>query len=523
MDNTEKRITVSFIYTVFRAVANFCTALLLARLLGPEDFGRFSFLVATFLALKQFMDMASSEAFFKYVSERPRSRTFFQVYIAWIVIQLSIGIVIIGLLFPEAFLAKFWAGEQRLVILLALMAMFLRETVWSSVANLSESYRLTIYNQSVQSIVVVCHLFILASLWFFDSLVIEFVFLASVIEWMLASIWLLRIISQRKVVEASILESESTFPIDTVKSVLFEFWTYCKFLIPYAWVGFIVDFSSRWMLQTWGSAEDQAYFAVGQQFAAISILVASSLLKVFWKEVAEAHYHNDLQRMEMMYTKSSYFLYFTASIGAGMLLPWTNEIIDTLLGNTYADAAVTMQLMFIYPVHQTLGILTGTLLYATGYIRLQVTLGLFFSAVSLACGFYLMAPDTVWRYGLNLGAEGLAIRFVLVNAVFVNVWAFMISRLFGWRFKWLYQVMLLSLTLTCGYAAKAIITVFLSLHTIMTMSISAVLYLSIIALLVYRWPIIAGFTRDEIREFGNKIISKRSELNSSMDHNDRGE
>jgi O-antigen/teichoic acid export membrane protein len=522
MGNTEKRITVSFFYTAFRAVVNFCTALLLARLLGPDDFGRFSFLVATFIALKQFLDMASSEAFFKFVSERARSKKFVQIYSAWIVIQLSIVVIFIGILFPESLLEKFWAGEQKLVILLALMAMFLRETVWSNVANLSESYRLTTYNQGLQTIVVLCHLFILASLWLLGSLVIEFVFLATVLEWTLASIWLFRIINQHQVPDASILKSESTFPIDTVKSVFFEFWTYCKFLIPYAWVGFIVDFSSRWMLQAWGSSKEQAYFSIGQQFAAISILAASSLLKVFWKEVAEAHYHNDLQRMEMLYTKSSYFLYFTASIGAGTLLPWTNEIIDTLLGNKYADAAVTMQLMFIYPVHQTLGILTGTLLYATGYIRLQVTLGLFFSAVSLAFGFYLMAPDTVWRYGLNLGAEGLAIRFVLVNAVFVNVWAFMISRLFGWRFKWFYQVMLLSLTLTCGYAAKALITVFFPLHTIMTMSISAVLYLSIIALLVYRWPIITGFTREEMREFFNKIISKRSELNSSIDHNSRG-
>lgn len=520
--NIEKRVISSLFNTVIRAIINFCTALLLARLLGPDEFGRFSFLVATFLALKQFLDMASSEAFFKFVCERTRSKKFVQIFSAWIVIQLSIVVVFIGILFPESLLQKFWSGEQKSVILLALMAIFLRETVWSNVVNLSESYRLTIYNQSLQTIVVVCHLFILASLWLFGSLVIEFVFLASVLEWTLASIWLFRIINNHQIPDASIMESESTFPIDTVKSVISEFWTYCKFLIPYAWVGFIVDFSSRWMLQTWGSSEEQAYFSIAQQFAAISILVASSLLKVFWKEIAEAHHHNDLQRMEVLYTKSSCFLYFIASIGAGMLLPWTNEIVDILLGNAYAEASLTMQLMFIYPVHQTLGILTGTLLYATGHIKLQVTLGLFFSAAALVCGFYLMAPETVWKYGLDLGSEGLAIRFVLVNAVFANVWAFMISRLFGWEFKWLYQLIVLALTLTCSYAVKTITTVLLPGHTLMTMFLSAILYFGVIAFIVYLYPVITGFTRNEMLEFFNKIISKRSESNSSIDHNGRG-
>lgn len=520
--NIEKRITNSILNTVIRAIINFCTALLLARLLGPEDFGRFSFLAATFIALKQFLDMASSEAFFKYVCERPRSKKFLQIFSAWIVLQLTIVVVFIGLLFPESLIKRLWAGEHELVILLAFMAMFFRETVWSNVVNLSESYRLTTYNQSMQTVVVVCHLFILGSLWLFGSLVIEFVFLASVLEWIFASIWLARIIKKHKISEATILAQKSSLKVDTVKSVFSEFWTYCKFLIPYAWVGFIVDFYSRWMLQNWGSAQQQAYFAVSQQVSAISILMLSSLLKIFWKEISESYYHNDLKRMEMLYIKSSYFFYFIAATGAGLLLPWTDEIINILLGAAYTKASLTMKLMFIYPVHQTLGILTGTILYATGHIKLHVTLGLIFYAVALSSGFYLMAPDYVWKYGLDLGSEGLAIRFVLVNVIFVNVWAFMICRLFKWEFKFLYQFIVLSLTIICGYVSKAIINLFTQELIFISISSYLILYIGIIAFIVYVFPTVTGFTKNEILEFFYKVNIRNTKPNPNKNYIDKG-
>ncbi|MDC1018369.1 lipopolysaccharide biosynthesis protein [Pseudomonadales bacterium] len=521
--NIAKRATSSLLNTILRAIINFATALLLANLLGPDNFGRYSFLLATFLALKQFLDMSSSEAFFKFISAQRRSKKFLQIYSFWIVIQLIIGITFIGVLLPETLLDKIWVGEQKLIILLAFMAMFFRETVWVNVVNLSESFRLTIYNQGFQTIVVLCHLIILAALWRFGSLVIELVFVASVLEWTVASIWLYRTINKLEFSgqQKSTLEPNADYHKDTVKSVINEFWEYCKFLIPYAWVGFFVDFSSRWMLQTWGSAEEQAYFAVGQQFAAISILAMSSVVKVFWKEVAEARHKNNFQRIEMLYTKSSHFLYFVASIVACMVLPWAELLISILLGNAYADALTTIQIMLIYPVHQTIGIITGTLLYATGHVKLQFILGLFFSAAVLVCGFYLMAPDTVWEPGLDLGSEGLAIRFVSMNIIFANVWAFAISYLFGWKFKLLYQLIILFLTFACGYIAKAIITLFFPVHTIMAMSISIILYLSMIAVLVYRYPIITGFTRDEILEFFDTMRLKRSEPSSTPDHNDR--
>ena len=75
------RFGVSLIANACRAVLGFITAMLLARWLGPSEYGRVVFLVASHLAIQQFVDMGTSSAYFTFLSERVRSKYF--VLILW--------------------------------------------------------------------------------------------------------------------------------------------------------------------------------------------------------------------------------------------------------------------------------------------------------------------------------------------------------------------------------------------------------------------------------------------------------
>ena len=76
-------ISERFLFTslsnILRGVINFVIVILIARWLNPEDYGRMMFLLASFLALKQLLDMASSQAFFTLMSERSRSKKFISI------------------------------------------------------------------------------------------------------------------------------------------------------------------------------------------------------------------------------------------------------------------------------------------------------------------------------------------------------------------------------------------------------------------------------------------------------------
>ena len=67
---------------------------------------------------------------------------------------------------------------------------------------------------------------------------------------------------------------------------------HCKLLIPLAWLGFLYEFLDRWMLSL-GSSEEQAYYALAANFAFIALIATSSIIKVLWKEIAEAYDENN--------------------------------------------------------------------------------------------------------------------------------------------------------------------------------------------------------------------------------------
>ncbi len=62
--SVKKRFFISLLVNIFRGAISFTTGVLLARWLGPEEFGNMAFLLSSFLAFRQLLDMARSSAFF---------------------------------------------------------------------------------------------------------------------------------------------------------------------------------------------------------------------------------------------------------------------------------------------------------------------------------------------------------------------------------------------------------------------------------------------------------------------------
>ena len=115
-----KRFLVSFLNNLLRAGVSFLAIILLARWLGPEDYGRLSFILASLLAFKELLGMGSESAFVTFASQRRRSRKFINTYWIWVLIQLVISISIVAFIIPDAELKHLWKDEDRFLIVLGL-------------------------------------------------------------------------------------------------------------------------------------------------------------------------------------------------------------------------------------------------------------------------------------------------------------------------------------------------------------------------------------------------------------------
>lgn len=483
------RISVSVIFNTLRGIMTFITGVILARFLGPDDFGRMAFLLATFLALKSLLDMSSSHAFFTFLSKKNRSRYFINIYWCWMAFQLIFSLTLVGILLPSTYLESIWQNENKILILLALIATFMQHSAWQVASQMAEANRQTANVQILASAIIFSHLLLVLLLKYLDFLTLPVIFISVSFEWLIGAYFAAKMYKGN--------DNEN----DNLLSIGQEFWVYCKPLIPLAWLTFFYEFLDKWMLQFWAGSEEQAFYAVASSFSLIAIIATTSIVKVLWKEVAEAHNNKDHKKIERLFNKSTKFLYFIGSCLAGLFVPWSKEIIYLTVGEAYAGANIAFILMLMYPAHQSLGQISLTLLYATEKVKIISVVNIIFILLSLVVAYLLLAPTDAYIQGLQMGSKGLAWKMLIMQFIQVNVLVFIISKIFDWRYSFLYQFYVLGGAVLLGFVVKYLILGIIS-NIYLGMFASMLIYVMLLALIFYTYPHkISGIEKYEINTF----------------------
>lgn len=502
-NSVQSRFTASLIANFLRSVIVFATSLLLARWMGPSDYGRLVFLLASFIAFRQLLDMGASSAFFTLLSRRPRSQRFVALFWRWVGLQFLVSLALVWLLLPTSLMDAIWLGESRGMLVLALAATFMQGTVWNLASQMAEASRETVRLQKLNTLVVLIHFGVVLSLWWLEQLAIPLIFAALAAEWAIAS-WL----AARMYRHQAVGTFQPDKAEDSAKSVWREFFVFCLPMIPYTWMGFAHDFADRWMLQRWGGSPEQAYFGVAQQFAAVALLATTSILRIFWKEISEAHHEGDMQRVARLYNKVSKLLYFASAGMAGAAIPWAGEILQLTVGDAYKGGVVTFMLMLCYPVQQSMGQICGTMLYATGQTRVQSVLGMLFMVISMLTAYLVLAPREAIIPGLEMASEGLAWKMVVLAFLQVNGLAWYIARMYQWKFEWYYQIGTLLICIGTGWAGWLLVTTVLgSLLPVLTqMVVATALFLAGLTAILHVMPGMAGLSRHELQTYMHRIV-----------------
>src|SRR5881628_994812 len=79
------RVGVTFVANLVRAGLSFVSGILIARGLGASGYGDLNFLLGSFAAISQLLEMGTSSAFYTFISQRRRSRAIVTLYLCWVV------------------------------------------------------------------------------------------------------------------------------------------------------------------------------------------------------------------------------------------------------------------------------------------------------------------------------------------------------------------------------------------------------------------------------------------------------
>lgn len=497
------RLAISVGSNVLRALISFITGLLIARTLHPAGYGDLMFLLGSFVAIRSLLDMGSSSAFFTFLSQRARGRRFYLVYFSWLALQFTATMMLLYFVIPDSLLQKIWLGHDRDIIMLAFAATFMQQQVWQMVGQIGESMRKTAKVQLMNLSIALLYFMLTLSMATCGHLSVEKILFILLLLYVVATVfayWLIR--------DGSPSSSEEA----PVREILRDYWQYCKPLLVLALVGFAYDFADKWMLQKFGGAVQQGYFQIASQFGAVSLLATASILNVFWKEVADAWAKQDRARAELLYRKVSRGLVMLGAIISGLLIPWSEQIVTVLLGAAYQNAWPVFAIMLLYPIHQSMGQIGGSTLFATGQTRQYMVVSVSSMMVSIPLSYIVLAPASPgWAGGMDMGALGLACKMVVLGIVSVNFQAWLIARYGGWKYDWVYQSVGIPLMLCLGFAAKVSITLLWNVRGVSLVELIApviianLLYILSVAAVIWQLPWLVGSDRNEVKRLWGRL------------------
>jgi O-antigen/teichoic acid export membrane protein len=473
----------------------FVTGLIVARGLGAANYGNYSFLLGSFTSITALLDMGTSAAFYTFLSQRKHSPKFYLYYISWLTVQFVLILVLIAFIFPQTWRDKMWLGLPKKMIILSFLASFMATKIWPTVMQAGETIRATVVVQLGNILLATLYFCVVLAMAVLRRFTIPNLFAALICINLLFSL-----ILAKRLKNALVAEAEDGF-----SNVFAKFRSYCGPLAIYGLVGFAYSFADIWLLQKFGRAVEQGLYYVGYRFGAVCLIATTSILRIFWKEIAEANEFNDKKRIYYLYVKTSRSLYFVSAFGACFLIPFSKEIL-ALLGSEYESGYICLAIMFIYPVYQSLGQINGSYFLATGRTGLYSKIGITMRIVSVPVTYLVLAPSSNMIPGLGLGSVGLALKMVILVVITVNISYFFISKISNWRFSIFNQFIIIGLLLGTSFVIKIFLiwvwhVLDIPFSGLLTMIFCVPIYVLIAGVIIYLFPGLGGLERKQIISF----------------------
>jgi len=471
------------------------TNMVLARNLGVENFGHYNFLLTSFVGILQMMDMSSSEAFYTFISKKKQGMRFFVLYAVWLGVQMAFVLVCVAFLLPDNWISGLWLGHAKGLIILAFLSTFVVERVWNMVVNIGESIRKTIIVQVTTLCIVTAHFAIIITLVKLKLLTVSVIFAMTIFEYILAAICLSLKLGFGNVVS----EEEYTY-----QDLLYMFRNYCTPLLAYGVIGFMYEFSDRWLLQRYGGAREQGFYFASLQLANVCLLFTTSIVKVFWKEISEAHHNNDKFKMNNLYDTISKATFFITAFVICFMFVFSKEILCLILGYDYSGGWKTFSLLLAYPLAQTLWQTCGVYLQATNNTKVYARIVSPVKMLSIPLAYIMLAPGALSWPGFGLASLGLAIKVVLSQFVGVVIMTYVISRMGNISNNMRIYAKNIAILITVAYICKFSITTILAILVcnipLIAFIASGLIYALLVWFILVSWPTLIGFDMTALKK-----------------------
>ena len=408
---------------IIRIPANFLLQFFYARILGPASYGNFDYVLNAANKILAFFDSGSSKAFFVKLSSDNTSSIFSLYFFLLAIFLLILNLSFTGLYY---FFPSFFPNDSlNEIILITNLSGFIY--ILNAIYFSIDALKKTVFLEKFK-IIVICLTLILFTLFYLVSenlSTISFV----LIHLSVNIISVIYLSYNQKIFKRISRNFYNSFNKKNYNYLIL----FVKPLFFYSLVTTLVPLFERWLLQFFNDSVELGYFSIAFKLAVLILVFTSAFVPLFSREISILYSRKKYIETQDLYIKTFKRLLFITFLISILISNFSEEIINLIGGTIYADAIPVLHVMCFYPVLQTLGQINGSYFYSTKKIKTYSKIGIYCSPISVILIWFFVAPKHM--YGLDLGAIGLAIYYVIYCLLVVSVQQFYISKYAGILFK----------------------------------------------------------------------------------------
>ena len=480
------------VYLVMEAV--------LPRALGPQMYGNFSFATSVFQQLSGFLDMGTSTCFYNALSRRQREGGLVSFYARAMALVLAVMLVVgLALLYPPL-------GELALPGVPLWMAPFAALWGflfwWSRVLrSMNDAIGATVRSELARTVCSLAGVLVLLGLFASGTLTPWTLFIQqyALMGGTALGFWL--------VMRGFWGPLPWRLPAADIRAYRREFFDYSHPLLVQALLSFLLLTAERWLLQWFDGSAEQGFYALSQKVSMACVLFVAAMTPLIMRELSIAWGQEDKAAMGRLLTRFAPMLYVVAAYFSCFTVAEGDVLVRIFGGAAFAAAMVPVQIMALYPVHQTCGQLAGSVFHATGRTSTLRNVTALECVYGFATAWVMLAPAEYG--GLHLGAVGLALKTVVVQCVTANLCLWLASRLVPFAFwrNLAHQVWSVGLLLALAWGCRTL-TLALGLGDTTSLArflVSGLLYSLLTATLCWLFPPLIGSTAQDLYEWRVRV------------------
>ena len=420
-DSFKKRYVYKLFTNIFGMAIGLITVGIVPRALGPISYGDFGFLTNFFSQITSFLDMGTSTAFYTKLSKKQADGGLVLFYLYFVtIVSFLIGIFVLLATITPLY-QYIWPGQGRLFIIFAALFGVLSwvSLIWGLMVD---AYGLTVSAEILKVVQRIAAAAIIIILFLNSKLNLLNYFVYQLFITFLLLIMLIWLVKNNK----SLKITQWFMPKKTLVEYAKEYYHYCHPLFIYSLIVLGAGIAERWLLQIFGGSAQQGFFTLSFNLSAFYVIFTSAMVPLLLREFSVAHSANDVSKMAKYYNRYGPLLYTIAAYFSCFVVLEAGKITQLLAGNRFEGAVIPIAIMALYPIHQTYGQINGSILFASNQTKLYRNTGVLMALIGLPVTLWFIAPIAFG--GLNLGANGLAIKTVVFQFVAVNLQFYFIAK-----------------------------------------------------------------------------------------------